>query len=146
MVLGCDVALAGKQACAGDVGTTITEFHLECVGACGTGKQLMAQADTEDGCSCLIHGSFDVLHSAFNHGWITRSVRDEQTIVVFPRKLRKVVVPRHLQDFNASSDEASKLVVFKTDVNGNDTDGASRGVLESSLWVWRPKFWLFDGD
>jgi hypothetical protein len=96
VILRCNVALPGEQTCAGNVGTTVTEFHFQCVGARSSSKQLMPQANSEDWRSCLIHCGLDVLHGIFHHCWITRAVGDEQAVVFLAGKLREIVVPWYL--------------------------------------------------
>jgi hypothetical protein len=87
-----------------------------------------------------------VLHGALHHCWVTGSVRDEETVVFLPSKLREVVVPWYLQDFDSSSYETSQLVVFETDIDRDYANGATRGVLEGGGWIRRPELRLFDGD
>ena len=146
VVLRCDVALAGKQAGAGDVGTAVTELHLDCVGTSSSCEQLVTKTDTEDGCARFVHGSLDVLDGRLHHGWVTGTVGDEKTVVVLASKLREVVVPWNLQDFDSSPHQAPELVVFETDVNGDDTYGATGGMLEGSGRVGLVELGFLDGD
>lgn len=138
------MTFACEQACAGDVGTAVTKLHFERFRARRPGKQLMSQTNAEYGCPRLIHGCFDMFHSGFHHGWITRTVGDEQAVVVLASELRKVVVPRYLQYFDSSADETSELVVFKPYVNSDYAYGAAGRVLKSCGRVGRVELRLLD--
>ncbi|KAK1914547.1 hypothetical protein P3342_010536 [Pyrenophora teres f. teres] len=146
VVLRCDVALAGKQVGAGNVGTAVTELHLDSASTRCAGQQLVTKTDTENWCPSFVHGRLDVLDRGLHHSWITRAVGDEETVILFASKLREVVVPRDLQHLDSSLYQASQLVVFETDVDGNDTHGAARGVLEGSGRVGGPELGLLDGN
>jgi hypothetical protein len=87
-----------------------------------------------------------VLHSGIHHSRVTRTVGDEKTIVVLAGELGEVVVPRDLKNFDASPYQASQLVVFETDVDGDYTYWTAGGVLESGCGVGRVELGFLDGD
>jgi hypothetical protein len=87
-----------------------------------------------------------VLHSGLHHSWVTGTVGDEETVVVLASELGEVVVPRDLEDFDASPYQASQLVVFETDVDGDHAHRTAGGVLEGGCGVWRVELGFLDGD
>lgn len=146
MVLRGDVALSCEQTGARNVRTTVTELHFECIGASGSCKKLVTQANTEYGSPGLVHGILDVFDCALHHGRVTRTVRDEESIVLLASKQREVVVPRYLEDLDASPDQASQLVVFETHVDCDYAHCAAGGMFEGSGRVRGPELRLLDGN
>lgn len=105
--------------------TAVTELHLHGRSTRSSGEQLVTQADTEDWHSSFLDVLLNVLDSLLHHCWVTGTVGDEQTIVLLACKSREVVVPWHLNNLDTSVDEASQLVVLKTDIDSHDSDGTS---------------------
>lgn len=124
VILRSDVTFSGHHACAGDIVTAVSELHFLCLGPDGSSEQLMAQANTEDGCAVLLNGGGNAIHGGIHDSRITRTVGDEQTIVVFSSERREVIVPRTHQDFYTALEEASQLVVLHTDVETEDANWA----------------------
>jgi len=104
---------------------TVTELHLDGIGAGSASQQLVSKTDTEDGCSRLLHRGPDVLDSILHHSWITRTVGDEQPIVLLTSQLREVVIPRHHLDLDTALDEAAQLVELETDIDTDNTHGTT---------------------
>ena len=125
VVLGSDVALSGEHVGARNVVTAVTELHLEGLGAGGTSKKLVTETDTEDRCPGLLHSGLNVLNGVLHDGWITRSVGQEETIVVLACQGGEIVVPWHDLDLHAALDEAAQLVEFETDINTQNTHGST---------------------
>ncbi|KAH0294696.1 carbamoyl-phosphate synth, partial [Aureobasidium sp. EXF-3399] len=123
VVLRCDVTLARNQVCGRDVVASVTVLHLDRLGTGGAGEQLVSQTDTEDGNSGLADVGLNVLDSLLHQCRVTRTVGDEETIVLLASQGREVVVPGDDLDLYTTLDEASKLVVLETDVNADNADG-----------------------
>ena len=139
------MALARKHVGARDVVPTITELHFDCLSPGSSGEQLVAQTDTKDGGPSFSHGRFDMLDGVLHHGWVSRAVGDEQTVVFTACELGEIVIPGYDLDFDTSSDEASQLVIFQADVDAKNTNRAPRGMLEGCGWVGRVDGGLGDG-
>lgn len=133
VILGGDVALARQHAGTGDVVTAVTELHLERLGTNGTSNQLVAQANTKDRSSGLLQGLGQIVHSFREHRWVTRTVRHKQTVVVLAGKLGEIVVPRHNENLNTTSKQATQLVELHTNVQAKDTNRAARWVFECDI-------------
>ena len=105
--------------------TSVAVLHLDRLGTRGAGKQLVSQTDTEDGDSSLADVGLNVLDSLLHQCWVTRTVRDEETIVLLACQRREVIVPGNDLDFDTTLDEASKLVVLETNINADNADGSA---------------------
>jgi hypothetical protein len=123
------MAPAGDHVGTWDVVTSVTKLHLQGFSARRPREQLVSKTDAENGCSGLVHCRLDVLHRFLHHGWVTRTVRDEQTIVLFARQTREVVVPWHDFDLDSSSQQTSQLVVFEANVYTYYTERATGRVF-----------------
>lgn len=146
VVLRSDVALSGNHACARDIVATVTELHLLRCGARSAGEELVAQADTKDGSLVLLHDSRNVLNRLFEDSWVTRTIGDEQTIVLFTSGLCKIIVPGADEDLDTALEEASELVVFHADVDAQDTDGAAGWMLANDICGRLVELGGLDGD
>ena len=104
----------------------------------------MSQADAKDWGSVLFHGRSEVLDCLFHHGGITRTVGDEETIVVFASKTWEVIIPGADQDLYSSRQKASQLVVFQTNIQAQNTYRPARGMFESSRGLGGVEFGCFD--
>jgi hypothetical protein len=125
VVLRSDVALSGEHVGARNVVSAVTELHLEGFGASSASEQLVSKTDTEDGCPCLLQSCLNVLDSVLHHRWVTRSVGQEETVVLLACELGEVVVPGHNLDFDTALDEAAQLVELETDINTENTHGST---------------------
>jgi hypothetical protein len=121
VVLRSDVTLASDHAGARNVVASVTELHLLGGGAGSTGEELMTQADTEDGDLVLLEDGSDVLNGGLEHGGVTGTVGEEETIKVV-NGTGNVVVPRAHQDFDTTLEEAPQLVELHTDIEAQNTD------------------------
>lgn len=146
MVLRGDVALAGDHAGARDVVTTVTELHLLGLSTDGTGNQLMTKTDTENGNSVLFHGLGQIGDGSGEGGRVTRTVRNEQTIVVLAGEGREIVIPGNDQNLNATCKQATQLVELHTDVQAENADGTTGGVFEGNVLGGREETGFLDRD
>lgn len=89
---------------------TVSELHLLGGGTRGQGEQLMTQANTKDGSASNLESLGEVVDSDLGHGWVTGTVRDEETVVVGVGV--EVIVPRDNLDFDTAGNEAADLVEF----------------------------------
>lgn len=116
MVLGSNVTFSSQQVCARNVVAAVTKLHLQ--GACArcSREELVTKADTEDWGAVLFNGGFDMVDSFSHHSWITWTVGDEESVVVFAGKGGEVVVPWAYKDLNATPDKTPQLVVLESDI------------------------------
>lgn len=117
--------------------TAVSELHLEGLGACGSGQQLMSKTDTENWRSGLSHGGLDMDNGILHHGGVTRTVGDEQTVILLAGQFGKVVVPRNDLNLNSALEKAPQLVELETNVHTDDSKGTTGWMLESSAFGWR---------
>jgi hypothetical protein len=125
VVLRGDVALSGEHVGARNVVSAVTKLHLEGFGAGSASEQLVSKTDTKDGCPCLLQSCLNVLDSVLHHCWVTRSVGQEETVVLLACELGEIVVPGHNLDFDTALDEAAQLVELETDINTENTHGST---------------------
>lgn len=142
MILRRDVTSAGDHVCAGNIVTTVTEFHL--FGACAgrSGDELVTQTDTKDGDPILLHGSRNVLDRILHHGRIAGAVGDEKTIVLVTSESRKIVIPRADEDFDTAVQQAAQLIELQTHVQAEHAQWPAGGVFESLARRGFVEFWL----
>ena len=89
----------------------------------------MTQADTENGRLVLFHDGGDVGHSSFKDSRVTGSVGQEKAVVFVTSGSYQVMVPRAYEYFYSALQEAAKLVIFHTDIDTQNTEGATGRVL-----------------
>mmetsp|Transcript_74305 Transcript_74305/g.131396 ORF Transcript_74305/g.131396 Transcript_74305/m.131396 type:complete len:242 (-) Transcript_74305:463-1188(-) len=122
VILRCDIAARSSQIHDWLVHTSIAKLHLVGLGSRSQSKNLVSQANAENGCPWpLLHYSLDVIDGFLAFGRIARAVAEEKPIKF---KLREVVVPRHhsqlhLQVVYHVPDD----VVLHAAVNSNDVHG-----------------------
>jgi hypothetical protein len=146
VVLRSDVALARDHAGARNVVTAVTELHLAGCSTDGAGNQLVTQTDTEDRCAGILECLGQVIDSGCESSGVTGSVGDKQTIVVLACQGGEVVVPGNNHDLNTTGQQAAELVVFHTNIQAQNADVPSRGVLESNIRGGRVKLGFTDRD
>lgn len=126
--------------------TSVTKLHLLCGGTGSASQELVTQADTKDGGFVLLHNGGDVLDGSLENGGVTGTVGDEETVVLLAGGLGQVVVPWADHDLNAALEEAAQLVVFHTDVDAQNTNGAAGGVLANTRRGGLVELGCLDGD
>ncbi|KAF3384345.1 hypothetical protein F1880_003105 [Penicillium rolfsii] len=146
VVLGSDVTLARQHAGARNVVATVTEQHLGGGSADGAGNQLVTETDTEDWCPGILQGLGQVVDSGGQGGGVTRTVGNEQTVVVLASQGGEIVVPGHDHDLDATGKQAAQLVIFHTNIQAQNPDGAARRVLEGHIGWGSVELGLTDGD
>lgn len=87
VILRGDVASTRCSAGTRNVHTTVTVLHLAGLGTGSKGEKLVTKTDTEDRDLRSLEGSRKIADSLLDHGRVTRTVRDEETIV----RLRLIV-------------------------------------------------------
>lgn len=90
--------------------STVTKLHLLGGSTGGKGQELVTQANTEDGGACSLKSLGQVADSDSVHDGITRTVGNEETVVVGIGI--EIIVPRNNLDLDAASDKAANLVEF----------------------------------
>ena len=125
VVLGRDVASAGDEGRAGDVGSTVTVLELEGAGSCCSGEELVTETDSEDGELGEGEGGSETVDGGGEGGGVSRSVLDEQSVEGLLGRLEVVVVPGDDLDLDSSLDEAPDLVVLHPDVDAEHSEGTS---------------------
>jgi len=129
MILGRDVALSSQHIRARDVVSTVSELHLESARTSSSSEKLMSKTNTKNWCPILCHCRSDMFDSLVHDRWITRTVRDEETIVILASKGWKVIVPRTDENFYASLQEAAQLVVLQSNIQTQNTYGSTGRML-----------------
>lgn len=109
--------------------TTVTELHLGGSGTRCSGQKLMTQADTENRGLILLHDGGDVGNGSLENSGVTGSVGKEKAVVFVAGGSDQIMVPWAYEDLNSALQEAAKLVIFHTDIDTQDTDGATGRVL-----------------
>jgi hypothetical protein len=93
----------------------------------------MTETDTKYGCPGLLECLCQVVNSRRECGWVTRTVGDEKTIIVFSSECGEIVIPGNNKNFYTTSEQATKLVELETDVQAENAKSAAGGVLESNV-------------
>jgi hypothetical protein len=100
----------------------------------------MTETDTKYGRPSLLERLCQVVNRRRECGWVTRTVRDEKTIIVLSSECGEIVVPGNDKHFNTTSEEATQLVELETDVQAENAEGTAGGVLESNVLRGSEKF------
>lgn len=135
MILRSDITSAGKQIRTRNVVSTVTKLHLGRLCTGSTSEKLMPQANAKDGRPRFVNRSAYVSYCVLHHGRITRSIGNEQAIIVLAGQLWKVVVPRHDQDLYAAFHQTTELVKLEADIYTDYAHRPTRRVLQSSRRV-----------
>lgn len=104
--------------------STVTKRHTICIKTSCNTKDLMTHANTEDGLVPFLKGAPDVHGSLNTVVGITRTVGQEETVILVTDGV-KVKVPREDSDGCAATDERTKDVGLCTEIEHGDLDVAS---------------------
>jgi hypothetical protein len=121
VVLAGDVALASGQVQGGNVVSSVTVLELNGASTNGKSQKLVAETDSHDGDRRGLHQACKVVDSLLAVGWVTRTVGDEDTVVVL-RNLVDGVVVRKDGDGGTAVDQASQNVLLDTTVNESNVE------------------------
>jgi hypothetical protein len=123
VVLGGDVAAGGTEIDAGLVHSAVSVLHLVGLGPGGERKELVAEADAEDGLGGLEgEGVLDGLHGGRAHAGVSGTVGKEESVPGEVRGVRlEVVVERHNGELDiVLPREIANDVVLHAAVVGDD--------------------------
>lgn len=81
MVLRGDVTSTGSGTSAGQVHTTVSVLHFSGRSARGKGEQLVTETDTKDRSLADFQSFAEVGDGFFDHGWVTWTVGNKETVV-----------------------------------------------------------------
>lgn len=129
VILGCNVTLSSQHVRTGDIVSTVSKLHLESARTSSSSEKLMSKTNTKNWRPILCYCRCDMFDSLVHDRWITGTVRNEETIVVLASKGWKVIVPRTDQNFYASLQEASQLVVLQSNIQTQNTYGPTGRML-----------------
>jgi len=130
VILRRDVAFSSLVIQDGLVLTTVAKRQLCGLTTGGQTHELVTQADTIDGFDLIFgasHYLYELSNRLFAHGWVTRSIRQEETVVVF-QFIGKGVVPWHHRQFNATLNKLTNDIELHTTVNSNNLGGIALAV------------------
>ena len=82
VVLGGDMALAGCQIQGWNVVGSVSVLELDGTCTCCKSKQLVTEANTHDWDLGRFHQSAQVVDGLLAVSWVTRAIRDENTVEV----------------------------------------------------------------
>lgn len=119
VVLTGDVAASSAQVQSGDVVSTVTILELDGASTGGQSKQLVAQANTEDGHLRGLHQATKVVGGLLAVSWVTGAVGDENTVEVVGDLVDGVVEGEHC-DAGATADQTTQNVLLDTTVDDSD--------------------------
>lgn len=119
VVLTGDVAAARAQVQSGDVVSTVTILELDGASTSGQSKQLVAQANTEDGHLRGLHQATKVVGGLLAVSWVTGAVGDEDTVEVVGHLVDGVVEGEH-RDAGTTADQTTQNVLLDTTVDDGD--------------------------
>jgi hypothetical protein len=119
VVLAGDVAATSSQVESRDVVGTVTVLQLDGASASSQSKELVTQADTEDGDLRGLHQAAEVVGGVLAMGRVTGAVGDENTVKVVSDLVDGVVEG---EDGNASTaaDEAAQNVLLDSTIENSD--------------------------
>lgn len=140
------VASSTESIGTGDIVTSVAVLHLLGLSPCCKGQQLVTKTNTEDGDSLSTSQRQqlpDVGNGRCTRGWVTWTVRDEETVkgLRLDRGVQEVVVPRDNLEFDSTAGEASDLIVLHTDIEGQDSDRSTRRVGDDGQVASRESSW-----
>ena len=102
----------------------------------------MTKTNTKNWCLCFLQSLLQSCNSFIHNSWITRTVGDEQTVVLF---FSEIIVPRNNQQFNTSSDKASNLVILHTNINNNNSNWFAV-LTQFDIFFRSIQNWLLNGN
>mmetsp|Transcript_39184 Transcript_39184/g.118393 ORF Transcript_39184/g.118393 Transcript_39184/m.118393 type:complete len:208 (-) Transcript_39184:672-1295(-) len=122
MVLGRDVAPPCAKVYTRLVDAAVAELHLVGLGTCGERKQLVAEANAEDGRRRpRVHHFADVIDRNLAVLRVSGPIADEETVELLRSE---VVIPRHdLQSHAQVVDEETDDVVLHATIHGHHQGG-----------------------
>ena len=133
VVLGRDVTLSGGEIKSGNVVSAVSVLHLGSASANGDGKKLVTEADAHDGDLRGVHQGTKVVAGGTAVCWVTRSVRDEDTVKV-ARNLVDRVIEREASDGSSTANERTNDVLLDTAIDeGHVHVAQGRGNVEGCL-------------
>ena len=127
VVLAGDVALSSGQVESRNVVGTVSVLELDGAGADSQSEKLVAEANAHNGDGRSLHEASQVVNSLLAVSWVTRSVGDEDTIVVLGDLMDGVVVGED-GDGSATADKASKDVLLDATVQESNVECSAGGL------------------
>lgn len=122
VVLASNVALTSGQVQRRDVVSTVTVLHLDGASTGGQSQKLVAQADTHDWDRRRLNQSGQVVNGVLAMSWVTRAVRDEDTIEVRSDLVDGEIVRQHSHS-RSSANQAAEDILLDTAVDQSDVEG-----------------------
>jgi hypothetical protein len=132
VVLRRNVATSGGKVQSRDVVGTVSVLELNRFGTGGQRKKLVTKADSHNGASVGVHQLLEVEDSLLTVGWVSGTVRDEDSIKVVG-DLVDGVVPGEDGDGGTAGNQGTKDVLLDSTIDDGDVKVSGGSNVERLL-------------